>query len=133
MTSNSSRRRSDVVSAVLLAAFFTAAGYTTIGCGSSYRVPSQSYPKPPKNSATVNITVKDFATGEPIEGATVTMFQGKVAITLQTGIGGSAYFYDGFRDGAVDIEVTANGYERVRTSNALLPGYNKDEVRLKRR
>jgi hypothetical protein len=129
MTS-SSNRRPELRSIIAMAAFFTIAAYTSFGCGLIPPVPTP-HAAPP--AVSVNIMVKDFTTGDPVEGAHVTMTQGPAVVRMSAGIGGSAYFVDGFGEGPVVIEVSANGYEPQRVSSALIKGYNKEEVILHRR
>lgn len=130
MTFNSSRLRR-LASIVVITGFFTAAGYSSFGCGPT-PVPAP-YPTVPKNTASVTIIVKDVETGQPIEGASVTLIQGRVVKTIRAGIGGSAFFIDNFREGTVSIEVAAPGYERQDFAGEIVAGYNKEELSLKRR
>jgi hypothetical protein len=131
-----SAQRPDIAAALVIAALFTAAGYTSFGCGpsSAVRVPlPASHPRSPGNAATLTVVLRDFSTGEPIEGGHVTVTQSKFGWALATGIGGSAYFYDGLAEGPVRIDISAPGYEKASTASALVAGYNKEELRLKRR
>ena len=125
MTFSSGLRHSAIV-----AAFFTLAGYTSFGCG-HVTLPIH-YPQR-LSAVTVTVRIVDFDTWEPVEGAHVTIIQGKCAKTLETSIGGSAYFYDGLSAGTVRIDISAPGYEKATTSTELIAGYNKEELRLKRR
>ena len=68
----------------------------------------------------INVTLTDAETGQPIEGATLTLTEGSYSETMESFLGSGQYVGAGERAGTYTLTAEADGYESTTVTNIFV-------------
>ena len=109
--------------AVLISALFASVLYTTNGCGGT---PTETN----FHLATLNGTVTDAVSGQPISGASITVQSSGGSPVTATTLSDGRYFVSAISSGSNLIEAIAPGHQRFSTTKNLNDGANTLDIHL---